>query len=114
MPSPPVLGACFLCTKGVDCSQPGETLQTLSIKEGYWRADLDLSYSRECFNEVWSGGKLLVWSRGTVGCNRLTGTYGHSRLVHLIYLSCDVNCTAVNTLGCPFVLPNTMSRRLLS
>lgn len=48
-PLSPVL---VLRTKGIDCSQAGETLQTLSVKEGYWRAKLDLRFSRECFNEV--------------------------------------------------------------
>ncbi|CAM9117899.1 unnamed protein product, partial [Laminaria digitata] len=38
-------------TEGVDCTQAGETLQALSVKEGYWRAALDLSVSPECFNE---------------------------------------------------------------
>ena len=38
--------------QGVDCSEAGATLESLPIREGYWRAALDLSFSRECFNEV--------------------------------------------------------------
>lgn len=39
-------------TKGVDCEQPGATTRTLPIEQGYWRASVDSTVIRQCFNEV--------------------------------------------------------------
>eukprot|EP00904_Undaria_pinnatifida_P010819 jgi/Undpi1/6868/HiC_scaffold_21.g09344.m1 len=66
-------GACYACsentlngeTEGVDCSQDGETLQALTVKEGYWRAKLNLSTVRECFNEgACKGGSSVTDAQG--------------------------------------------------
>ncbi|CAM9095530.1 unnamed protein product, partial [Laminaria digitata] len=50
--------SCQLCSdvvkkepEGVNCAEPGATLQTLPVKEGYWRAALHVAYIHGCSNE---------------------------------------------------------------
>eukprot|EP00752_Nemacystus_decipiens_P007772 g6941.t1 len=47
--------------EGLDCSAPGATVESLPIKEGYWRASLDSLIIHECFiKDACKGGSDVV------------------------------------------------------
>lgn len=54
---PPTTGQTFpallvIFIQGVECDEPGATIETLHVQKGHWRAALDVIFIRECSSEV--------------------------------------------------------------
>lgn len=50
-------------SQGLDCSEPGSSIQALPILPGYWRESLSSVTVRECFNEVKQRNSVRVFVR---------------------------------------------------
>lgn len=53
----------YLGVQGVTCDEPGATIATLPVEEGYWRAARTVTFIRECPNPVNSSNLIHIVSQ---------------------------------------------------